>query len=978
MVKNAMIQCKYGYFQPVPEDDEQSEALRHYGEWAERRFALMRKFVRVGSVVVEAGASIGAHSVAYARLTRGAGHVHAFEPDALKRAALRANVEHNHLADIVTVHEYADGTDATHADPVIVSLLPTADLLVLDDASAAARLRGAMFAVPGAHRPVIVATGAAAAAVLDARPALSDYLAFGCADYLFNPDNYRRSTINVYGDRAQAMLLLLPAERADAFDLRDLQRVDTAHHLQSLSHEKTSMSGSVSVKPGAAVDAGLAAGQPAEGPRASLREALVAPDADPVAAVGTPCIADAVHVVVPFYKKEELVAQVFQSLKRLSSELRELGAKVFFYNDSPDYAPLRAALSACRFDDGEVELTIVENPSNLGFIGTCNRAFADAKAAHADIILLNSDTVVFPGALSEMIQVARLDTMFGFVSPRSNNATLATLPHSSLDGDVPMHDGYADFVRCSSMLPRFSYVPTAVGFCLLIKWAVFSELGFFDPVFGTGYNEENDLVMRGSRCGYRAVLANHAFVWHQGEQSFAQSARAKEAREAKNAPILQSRYPEYLPMIHRYFSSPEYRAEVLLEYVEPRNGSLTFAFDFSTFGPFFNGTFESGIRLLEAAVRCWPKHCRIAVYMDAVAWKFHQLDKLGNVERLDVHDGNAKVSAIVRVGQPFDTHSVTRLIERAPVVGIFMLDTISYDCGYLSLTFDHNIWRYVFGHIDVLFTNSRYTLERISSRFRLGSRVLRRVSRHSLDVTEYAQPAAHAAGVAPHIFIIGNHFSHKFVRQTADAVASAFPDRTIMAVGYGEGAPAHANVKCAESGNLSNEVFERFYVDAEAVIFPSHYEGFGFPILHALARERPIFVRDSALYRELAPAIKGADNIRYYCTTDELIDDLQRSDPGWKAPAAPGERGGWDRSAREVFNALEQARATVSYDALVERMRALDQLSMASTAAFVPPTASKRVGAVVERVVDRVLAVPGVRPAAHQGRRLVRRLRRRR
>lgn len=711
--------------------------------------------------------------------------------------------------------------------------------------------------------------------------------------------------------------------------------------------------------------------------RLDARARLVSPVVEPTIESPTCCESAGVHVVVPFYKKEELVAPLFDSLNAIGDELREIGAKVFFYNDSPDYPPLGAALDLCRFDDAQVEFAVLRNHANLGFVETCNAAFARADAERADIILLNSDTLVFPGALREMLAVGRLDPMIAFVSPRSNNATLATLPHSSLDRETAPQDGYADFLRCSAYLPRYSYVPTGVGFCLFVRWSVFSELGGFDTVYGKGYNEENDLVYRANRCGYRAVLANHAFVWHQGEQSFAQSARARTASEDKNAPILHRRYPEYLPRIRAHFGSPEHRAEALLEYIEPKSGELTYAFDFSSFGAYYNGTFESGIKLLEAAVRRWPKRIRLAVYMSIAAWNFHGLGRLAGVRRLDVEDAEAKVTAIVRVGQPFDARSLVGVVTRAPVVGIFMLDTISYDCGYLALTFDHNVWRYAFEQIDVLFTNSRFTLDRICSRFKVGERVMRRVSRHSLDISEYGVARAPTPGVQPHLFVIGNHFDHKFVRRTADALAAAFPQRKIVAVGYGAQPPAFGNIHAYESGGLASDVFERFYSDAEAVVFPSHYEGFGFPILHTLARKRPIYVRDSALYRELAARIEGAENIRYFCTSADLIDDIGTQGGRWIEPSGGGEREGWDRSADEVFVALEEARATVSYDALVERLRRLDDVVAGAAFSTAVPTAAKRIGMKVEAAVERILGIPGVKPLARRGWRAYQRLRRR-
>lgn len=1008
----APLQCRYGIFEVIPGDSIVSASLRLYGEWAERELCLMRRFITPGSTVADVGAFFGAHAVALARAVGSAGRVLAFEPRNEFFAFLARNVALNHLDKNVTLYQMGLGDArktlavapvdlAGACDPgnlslqdvpggsaaVTIDTLDSLDLTCLDFVTI--DIRGAQSGVfHGARgtiarlRPVIHVRVSSASRAADAVAALSgqDYVAFAHADYAFNPENYRNVARNMFGDSKDAALVFIPTEKRTEYDLRDLRPLHGPDDAAAWISGEPRLRVAVDTGSSASEDDARVPMHAVEQPAsmiASLREALVEADAETGPTVeASDCTPDGgMHIVVPFYKNEALVEQIFKSLNDIAEEILEIGGKVFFYNDSPDYDPLQTALDSCRFDNEAIEFHVVRNPANLGFVGTCNIAFARAKEERADIVLLNSDTIVFPGALREIRQVAQLDPMIGFVCPRSNNATLATLPHSFLDQDVTPQEGYAAFLRLSAYLPRFSYTPTAVGFCLFAKWRVFSELGSFDPIYAAGYNEENDLVLRANRCGYRAVMANRAFVWHQGEQSFAASKHSRTAREEKNAPILHSRYPEYLPLIRAYFSSPEYRAEELLEYVDGRAGELTVAFDCSNFGAYFNGTFESGIKLIEAASRVRPKHWRIAVYMEKAAWRFHGLERLQGVERLDVDDAAAKVAAIVRVGQPFDPQAVSRLVTRAPVVGIFMLDTISYDCGYLSLTFDHKIWRYVFEHIDIVFTNSRYTLDRISNRFKLGRGVLRRVSRHSLDVAEYGAARDVESSAGRHIFVIGNHFSHKFVRQTVDALAAEFPDRKIVAVGYGPARCPHANVNAHESGGLSNEAFERFYTDADAVIFPSHYEGFGFPILHALARNRPVYVRDSALYRELAPNIKGAENIHYFCTTADLIADIRANGTRWVASGKSGEVAGWDRSAREVFHALEQARGTVSYDALVERLRQLDYAVLATGAGPAIPSASRLVGMKVEALVDRILKVPGVKPIARRGWRMYRRLR---
>ncbi|PVY21567.1 GT2 family glycosyltransferase [Paraburkholderia silvatlantica] len=964
----AQMQCKYGFFELSGNCGRAVDSLRRYGEFAERQLVMMQRFLAPGSVVADIGADVGACSLAFARHAQDAGHIHALEMRGVVSDALKANVARNFLQDIVLTREVDGGADASLGEALwgaFESLaLPSVDLVHIGRGVAVppSALFDSATATIGRCRPVVCVD---LAAVQNGEAWLAAakrerYTVFGHAAFTFNPENYRRCTENIYGDARDCMLVLVPDEQAERFHTQDLLPVGSSENLSELTQDAVAHTNGT--------------------PWTSMREAATGAAADgfspPYEAV---CSKSELHIVVPFYKKEELVPQLFGSLNAIGDELRRLGAKVFFYNDSPDYAPLQAALEICRFDDPEISFKVVTNESNLGFIGTCNRAFARAKAARAEVVLLNSDTIVFPGALSEMLDVAALDPMIGFVSPRSNNATIATLPYSFLDQDVTPQRGYAAFVQTAPTLPRYSFVPTAVGFCLLIKWTVHSELGGFDPVYGTGYNEENDLVMRANRCGYRAVLANRAFVWHMGEQSFAESSRAKAAREAKNAPVLHARYPEYPQLIHSYFASPEFRAETLIEYGGGRNGQLVYAFDFSSFGPYFNGTFESGIKLLEAAVRTWPTHCKIAVYMQKAAWDFHGLSRLEGVTRLEVDGQSEKVTAIVRIGQPFDVDAISRLVNRAPVVGIFMLDTIAYDCGYLSLNFDARIWHFVFRHIDVLFTNSRFTLDRIMNRFEIGSTVIQKVSPHSLDVSEYGSPSERHNQTKSHIFVIGNHFSHKFVRPTVDAIAAAFPDEHIVAVGYGDEPSPHGNVEAFQAGHLSDEAFERFYSDAAAVVFPSHYEGFGFPVLHALARRRPIYVRDSALYRELAAGTEGAENIHFFCTIEDLISDIRANGMHWKTPETSGERGGWDRSAREVFATMEEARRTVRYGTLVDRLRQFDQLRLAlSSGGAVALTPGKWVGLRVEAGVERVLRVPGMTPLARRCWHFARRLRNRR
>ena len=58
-----------------------------------------------------------------------------------------------------------------------------------------------------------------------------------------------------------------------------------------------------------------------------------------------------------------------------------------------------------------------------------------------------------------------------------------------------------------------------VGLCLAVRRSVHDEIGGFDPAFGIGTFEDNDLCYRILRSGYRLVLARRSYVFHFGSKT---------------------------------------------------------------------------------------------------------------------------------------------------------------------------------------------------------------------------------------------------------------------------------------------------------------------------------------------------------------------------------------------------------------------------------------------------------------------------
>ena len=615
-------------------------------------------------------------------------------------------------------------------------------------------------------------------------------------------------------------------------------------------------------------------------------------------------------VVIPLYKGPELVTRLADALLAMADELRALDAEIVFVNDSPDHAPLAEALLAeIPRLSAVVSARLLTNPENLGFVRSANRGMALAHDSGRDVLLLNSDTVPRPGAFAEMVAVSRLDPMIGSVCPRSDNATVCDSPYlDSLRLGDPER-AYAAHTLIARHLPRYTYVPTSVGFCVLIPWLMLAEFGLFDEIYGHGYNEETDFVRRFNRRGYRAVLANHAYVHHDGSVSFSRSDVPTVEHDEVNRTTLFDRYPEAPKLIQRYFEGPEYGAQRLLAgFVPLPDGRLRLLFDCRSLGLYHSGTHEHACALLRAfAARHGDTFdCHIAC--EPEAFRFHGL---GSVERLTLcpeDDVTARpFAAVFRIGQPFELADLALLHEAAPVAGVLMLDTIAMDCQQLDEDNLDLVWQWMVGTVDLIGFNSRFSADQFGRRFAVPDRVQQFISLCSTDVRDYADPAPRAER-GP-ILVVGNHFPHKHVAETVAALREADPARAIVVLGV---ELADEGVECHPSGLLSDDLVDSLYARAAVIMLPSHYEGFGLPILQGLARERPVIARDLPSAREIIALCPQAANLHLGATTREMVR-LALAPPVWRETASAAEPYSWSSAADAIARALHDGIAAFDF-----------------------------------------------------------------
>ncbi|WP_298437244.1 glycosyltransferase [uncultured Jannaschia sp.] len=243
-------------------------------------------------------------------------------------------------------------------------------------------------------------------------------------------------------------------------------------------------------------------------------------------------------IVLPVYNAFDLLQEALDRVLRHTDLPWHL---VAIEDCSPDdrVRPWLRAWAAAR---PEGQVTLLENASNLGFIGSVNRGLAVAGARGEDVVLLNSDALV-PEGWSSRLMAPLHDPRVATVTPMSNDAEIFTQPRLCIRHDVA--PGAADTIDARARTlsaPVPVEAPTGVGFCMAMSRRFLDRIPRLDTAFGRGYGEEVDWCQRARALGGRNVAQPRLFVEHRGGQSFGNEKLAMIARAGR---VITERYPRY-------------------------------------------------------------------------------------------------------------------------------------------------------------------------------------------------------------------------------------------------------------------------------------------------------------------------------------------------------------------------------------------------------------------------------------------------
>lgn len=236
-------------------------------------------------------------------------------------------------------------------------------------------------------------------------------------------------------------------------------------------------------------------------------------------------------IIVPIYNGGETTARCLHALRSAT----DTPFRVLVVDDGSRAYTTRLLEDIAASDS---RFHLHRRATNRGYTKSVNEGLmlSDAPA----VVILNSDTVVSDGWLGRLHQALRAVPGAGLAGPLSNAASWQSVPQvKEMDGRWSQNAfiGPADVTAVQNRIAALSrraypQFPILNGFCTLFRREVFETCGLLDEdAFPLGYGEETDLCLRALKAGFKAVVADDCFVYHEKSVSFGSATRSELTRQ---------------------------------------------------------------------------------------------------------------------------------------------------------------------------------------------------------------------------------------------------------------------------------------------------------------------------------------------------------------------------------------------------------------------------------------------------------------
>ena len=208
--------------------------------------------------------------------------------------------------------------------------------------------------------------------------------------------------------------------------------------------------------------------------------------------------AGTIDIVIPIYNGFEYLEPLFESIVANTS----IPYRLIVVDDASPDTRVKPFLRAFQHANTNLEMVLIENSENVGFVKSVNRA---VKETRNHFVLLNSDTEMPPFWLQRLIYPIVQMGNIASTTPFTNSGTICSFPtfleNNQIFAELSLEviDSYFQLVRAEN---TYLQIPTGIGFCMGVNKQLVNEIGMFDECFGRGFGEENDWCVRAEQRGY--------------------------------------------------------------------------------------------------------------------------------------------------------------------------------------------------------------------------------------------------------------------------------------------------------------------------------------------------------------------------------------------------------------------------------------------------------------------------------------------
>ena len=252
-----------------------------------------------------------------------------------------------------------------------------------------------------------------------------------------------------------------------------------------------------------------------------------------------------VDVVIPLFRGAALFAACLASVAANTQP----GMRIVAVDDAISEPALR------RLAEQEAavgRIILLRHSANRGFPAAVNTGLHHADGN--DVLLLNSDTLLPPGAIARLVAAAYADPHTGTVTPMTNDGTL-TSRHRDRAEPMPGAELLAslDAAMATANAGVRVALPHCVGFCVYLRHDCLATTGLLrDDVFAQGYGEEMDFARRAAQLGWQHVAACDVLVAHDGGASFGAAGAALQAR---NQAMVERLHPGFGALVDEWVAA---------------------------------------------------------------------------------------------------------------------------------------------------------------------------------------------------------------------------------------------------------------------------------------------------------------------------------------------------------------------------------------------------------------------------------------